>query len=79
VLTVVNPHVREERSAAINLRGASARRCLVETFAASDIRTHNTFDNPHAAQPEKSTATLRDKIVWTFKPASVTKLEFDLG
>lgn len=79
VLTIVNPHVHEERSAEISLRGASARHCTIRTLAAPDIHAHNSFDDPHAVEPQDTVVTLRDKPVWTFKPASVTKLEFELG
>ena len=78
-LTVVNPHVTDELSAQINLRGASARNCSVRTLRAADIHAHNSFEDPHAVEPSDSTAAARGKLVWTFKPASVTKFEFDLG
>lgn len=78
VLTIVNPHVKEERSAEISLRAGSARSCAIQTFAASDIHAHNSFEDRHAVELQDTALTLRDKPVWTFKPASVTKLEFEL-
>jgi alpha-N-arabinofuranosidase len=79
VVTLVNPHVKEERNVEINLRGASVRNCTVCSLASADIHAHNTFEDPNAVTPQETTLTVRDKIVWTCKPASVNKLECGLG
>jgi alpha-N-arabinofuranosidase len=79
VITVVNPHVSEPRTAEVSLRGASARSCNVTVLASADIHAHNDFENPHAVEPERQPASITgSSFVWTFKPASLTKLEIDL-
>jgi len=72
-------HLEEERSAEINIRGGSVRSSAIQTFAAPDIHAHNSFENPDAVNPQDTVVTLRDKPIWTFKPAPVTKLEFESG
>jgi len=75
----VNPHVSEARTAEVNLRGASARSCRVTVLSSPDIHAHNDFDNPRAVVPREETASVSgSSFTWTFKPASVTKLEIDL-
>ena len=79
VITVVNPHVSEPRTAEVSLRGASARSCNVTVLASPDIHAHNDFENPHAVEPERKPAGVTgSSFVWTFKPTSLTKLEIDL-
>ena len=79
VITVVNPHVSEPRTAEVSLHGASARSCSVTVLASADIHAHNDFENPHAVEPKrKPTSITGSSFVWTFKPASLTKLEIDL-
>jgi alpha-N-arabinofuranosidase len=79
VVTVVNPHVSEPRTAEVALRGASARSCRVTILASPDIHAHNDFSNPHAVEPKSEPASVSGaNFPWTFKPASVTKLEIDL-
>jgi len=80
VVTVVNPHVSESRTADVSLRGASARSARVTVLAETDIHAHNDFDHPHAVEPrEEKTSVSGSSFAWTFKPASVTKLEIDLA
>ena len=79
MITVVNPHVSEPRTAEVSLRGASARSCNVTVLASPDIHAHNDFENPHAVEPERKPAGVTgSSFVWTFKPTSLTKLEIDL-
>jgi alpha-L-arabinofuranosidase len=79
VVTVVNPHATEERAAEVALRGGSARSCRVTVLASADIHAHNDFDNPNAVEPkEEPTSVSGSRFNWTFKPASVTKLEIAL-
>ena len=80
VVTVVNPHVSEPRTAEVALRGASARACRVTVLASPDIHAHNDFAEPHAVEPHEEPANVSGStFAWTFKPASVTKLEIDLA
>ena len=79
VLTLVNPHVKEAQPAEIVVRGASVRSCKVRTLSSPDIHAFNSFDNPHAVMPEDETLTVRQSLIWTFRPASVTCLEMELA
>jgi alpha-N-arabinofuranosidase len=80
VVTVVNPHASEPRVADVVLRGASARSAQVTVLAAPDIHAHNDFDNPQAVEPKREPANVSgSSFSWTFKPASVTKLEIELA
>ena len=80
VITVVNPHVTEERQTEIVLRGASARSGRFTVLTDSNIHAHNDFDHPNAVHPAEGPASVSgSRFVWTFKPASVTKLEINLA
>ena len=80
VITVVNPHASEERIADLSLRGASVKSCRVTVLTATDIHAHNDFSNPNAVEPRQEAATVSGStFAWTFKPASVTMFEVDLG
>jgi alpha-N-arabinofuranosidase len=80
VVTVVNPHASEPVSAEISLRGGAARSAQVTVLTAPDIHAHNDFDHPDAVSPATETANVSGaRFTWTFKPASVTKLEIELG
>ena len=79
VLTMVNPHVEEPRPTDIVVRGASVRSCRVRTIAAPDIHAFNSFDHPRAVEPKDEVANANKGLVWSFAPASVTRLEMDLG
>lgn len=79
VVTVVNPHVSEPRTAEVSLRGARARAGRVTVLASPDIHAHNDFDNPHAVEPKLVPASFSGStFAFTFEAASVTKLEIDL-
>jgi alpha-N-arabinofuranosidase len=79
LLTLVNPHVKEARTAEIVVRNASIRSCKVRTLSAPDIHAHNTFKDPHAVEPKEEVASVGQSFVWNFPPASVTCLEMDLA
>jgi alpha-N-arabinofuranosidase len=79
VLTIVNPNARDalETQIAVNQSRISNVRATVLT--STDIRAHNTFEQPNALQPSQQTVTASGSpLVYSFAPASVTKLEFDL-
>lgn len=80
VVTVVNPHVSAARTADVSLRGAAAKSCRATVLAAQDIHAHNDFSNPQAVEPREESASVSgSSFPWTFKPASVTKLEIELA
>ena len=75
VLTVVNPHVREERPTEIGVRGGSIKSVSISTLKSSDIHAHNTFDRPNAVVPQTIELQLSGKVANNiFPPASVTKV-----
>jgi alpha-N-arabinofuranosidase len=79
VLTVVNPHVSAAREAKIGIRGASLKSGTATTLANSDIHAHNTFDQREVVSPESKTLDFqRGDLVYSFAPASVTKLMLSL-
>jgi len=47
-------------------------------LTSTDIHAHNTFDQPHALEPTEKPAQSASPFVYSFAPASVTRLEFDL-
>jgi len=80
VVTVVNPHASEPQEAEISLRGAAAQSTQVTVLTANDIHAHNDFDHPDAVTPKTEPANVSgSRFNWTFKPASVTKLEIELA
>jgi len=79
VVTVVNPHAQETRTTEIMIPGASVRACAVRTLSARDLNAHNSFDHPNAVEPKDKTANVGSPLVWNFPPASVTRLEIELG
>jgi alpha-L-arabinofuranosidase len=79
VLTTVNPHVTEGRSAEITVRGASVESCRVKTLTNPDIHAHNSFSHPNAIElKNEQVASPGPKLFWEFKPASVTCMEMEL-
>jgi alpha-L-arabinofuranosidase len=79
VLTVVNPHVSAAREAKIGIRGASLKSGTATTLANSDIHAHNTFDQREIVSPQSKTLDFqRGDLVYSFAPASVTKLTLSL-
>ena len=79
-LTVTNPHLTEPREAEIVLRGGAVGGVSVTTLAARDVHDANTFDQPGAVVPRAGEApAVAQPLVFTFPPASVTKLELSLG
>ena len=75
VLTVVNPHVHEERQTEVGIRGASIKSGSMSTLTSSDIHAHNTFDQPNVLAPQTKELQLAGTVAnISFPPASVTKL-----
>ena len=79
-LTVTNPHLTAPREAEIAVRGAVVRSARATVLAARDVHDVNTFENPGVIVPRPADApTGGQPLVFTFPPASVTKLEIALG
>lgn len=80
VVTVVNPNVSEECPTEISLRGASAQSGRATVLAEVDIRAYNDFAHPNTVRPTEELANVSGShFAWTFKPASITKLEINLA
>jgi alpha-N-arabinofuranosidase len=80
VLTVVNPHVSEARETEIGIRGAAIKSGTATTLTSSDIHAHNTFERQDAVSPQTKTWEVSGRPpVYTFPPASVTRLSLDLA
>src|SRR5580698_191267 len=62
VLTVVNPHVREERPTEIGIRGASIKSGSISILKNADIHAHNTFDQPNAVVPQSKELQASGKV-----------------
>ena len=51
----------------------------VTSLVAKDIHAHNSFDNPRAVEPHPAQAMVKGgTLVYSFAPASVTKLQITL-
>lgn len=75
-LTVTNPHISEPREAEIALRGATVKSAKATVLAASDVRAHNTFDDPRVVEPRDDEVRVAGAgVVHRFPPASVTRLQ----
>lgn len=70
-LSVVNPHATLPADAIITLRGGTIREADVFMLTHDDLTAHNTFDEPHALQPETARAEINGEWTHTFPPASV--------
>lgn len=80
-LTVTNPDVKESRLTEIALRGeggVASAEAVVLTNA--DIHAHNTFEQPNVVQTTKHSVEVKGgAVVFTFPPASVSKVTIHLG
>lgn len=78
-LTVSNPHLSETREAEIAVRGARAGSAQAQVLSASDVHSHNTFENPRVVGPRsEQVAVNAGAISFRFPPASVTRLQIAL-
>ena len=79
VLTVVNPDIRNAQETEIAVRGSRFSELRATVLTSSDIHAHNTFEQPHAVEPMVKMLSVSSPATYTFAPASVTCLEFDLA
>ena len=81
VLTVVNPHATQPRETELSLRGATVRSIRATTLSSNDLRAHNNFENPRALELVTADVNLKSpgSPVYSFPPASVTRLEIQLA
>jgi alpha-L-arabinofuranosidase len=79
ILTVVNPSVQESREAEIAIREASLKAGTATVLSHADIHAHNTFQKRDAVKPvDEAVQALGRTVHFTFRPASVTKLNLTL-
>ena len=80
VLTVVNPDDQNAQETEIAAPGARLTPVSSTVLTSKDIHAHNDFERPNALQPvtEKISGG-GQSFTHSFPPASVTRLEFDLG
>ena len=79
-LTVVNADASAPREAAVTVTGANVRNAQATVLQGSDMHAHNTFEQPDGVLPK--TAAVRatgTAMTFMFPPASVTKIEAELG
>jgi alpha-L-arabinofuranosidase len=80
VLTVVNPHAKDDREAEIAVQGASVNSGRVRVLRADDIHAHNTFNAPRAVEPVDGVLRAgRPALVHRFPAPSVTRLNLQLA
>jgi alpha-L-arabinofuranosidase len=80
VVTAVNPHVSEAREAEIDARGARIEAAEAAVLSAEDIHAHNTFADPRAVEPKTTRLeSPNGKLVYSFPPASITRLRLTLS
>jgi alpha-L-arabinofuranosidase len=80
-LTVTNPDLTQACETVISLRGAGVKEVKVTTLSASDMHSHNSFENPNNIAPKEGRAAVRNDgtVTISFAPASVTKLQMTLS
>jgi alpha-N-arabinofuranosidase len=82
-VTVVNPHATAARECAIVVRGGEVKNVEATTLSSTDLRAHNSFEQPNALTPRSGvveTWALRGReLVHAFAAASVTRLQLTLA
>jgi alpha-L-arabinofuranosidase len=80
VLTITNSDQTNAMEAGVMVRGARMSDIRATVLKASDVRAHNNFENPRAVEPVSGPVSGGGaELVYSFAPASVTRLEFALG
>jgi alpha-L-arabinofuranosidase len=78
-ITVSNPNLTQVCAAEITLRGGAVRSASGVVLAAADVHAHNTWDNPHAVEPQPANVSAKGRVIaHSFPPASVTKFNIEL-
>jgi alpha-N-arabinofuranosidase len=79
VVTVVNPHATDARDCAIAVRGGTVQEGRATVLSSTDLRAHNSFEQPNALAPRDAPVTVRSGgVQHTFPAASVTRLQLTL-
>jgi len=79
VLTVANPDLKATRETEIAVRGATISSVKGSALTATDMKAHNSFAEPNNLSPrEISVRMTGNSLVYSFPPASVTRLDITL-
>lgn len=82
VVTVVNPHATQPRVCEVVPRGARVKAGRARVLSSTDLKAHNSFANPEGLTPRDADVTVgtgTGPLVYTFAPASVTRLTLELA
>jgi alpha-N-arabinofuranosidase len=80
VVTTVNPSVTDSRETQLVIHDAKIKSATATVLTHSDIHAHNTFDQRSVVTPQtKNIDAPKGSLVYTFPPASVTKLILELA
>jgi alpha-N-arabinofuranosidase len=82
IVTVVNPHATQPRVCEIAPRGATVKSGRARVLTSTDLMAHNSFAHPEALTPRDADVTVgtgSGPLVYTFPPASVTRLTLELA
>jgi len=73
-LSVVNLHADDFVDVEMTIEGAAAGEIAVARLSHTDMRAHNTFDQPNTLMPQRETLPVQAPGPWrhTFPPASVS-------
>src|SRR5206468_8633906 len=78
-LTVVNPDPQNAQETVIDVRGSQITGGRARVLSASEIHARNTFDQPNTVKPVDEAIRSSSSLNYSFRPASVTSLEIQLG
>jgi len=80
ILSVVNPSVTQSRETEIVVHSARINSGKTRILTSSDIKAHNSFDNPDRVRVEEENLKIQNgKLIHTFPPASITCMTLDLS
>jgi alpha-N-arabinofuranosidase len=79
-LTVTNPSMEQTREAEIVIRGGTVQSAAGVMLAEKDVHAHNSFEAPREVEPKAVAVSVKAAgTVFSFPPASVTRITFRLG
>ena len=79
VLTVANPDLKTARETEIAVRGATISSVKGSALTATDMKAHNSFAEPNNLSPKEISVRMTgNSLVYSFPPASVTRLDITL-
>jgi alpha-N-arabinofuranosidase len=78
-LTVVNADAQNAQDTTIDVRNARVTSARARVLTATDTHARNTFEQPDALKPIDDKVTVGSPLTYSFRPASVTCLELQLG